>query len=321
MESAFEGPVRIGTRGSPLALAQAAEVAQRLVAAHPALAEPGAIETIVIATTGDRVRDRTLSEIGGKGLFVKEIEEALLTEIIDLAVHSMKDMTTWLPDGLTIACILPREDPRDVLFMNAVGGENGESAVGEGLAALPAGAVVGTASLRRQAQVLAQRPDVRVVPLRGNVGTRLKRLDEGQMDATLLALAGLKRLAWSGREPLVLSPEEMLPAVGQGAIGVEIRAGDEQSRTLLEAVACPESGRGVAAERAMLAVLDGSCRTPIGGLATMGRSQDMTLEGLVAKPDGSRVHRIRRHGSTDDAERLGDEVGAELKALAGRSFF
>ena len=326
MESANESPIRIGTRGSPLALAQAREVAQRLAAAHPALAAEGAIETVVIATTGDRVRDRTLADIGGKGLFVKEIEEALVTETIDLAIHSMKDMTTWLPDGLAIASILPREDPRDVLFVNRAGDEAGEDSagedsVGEGLSSLPAGAVVGTASLRRQAQVLAQRPDVRVVPLRGNVGTRLRRLDEGGIDSTLLALAGLRRLGWSGRAPLILSPEAMLPAVAQGAIGIEIRARDEQIRALVEAVACPLTTQCVAAERAMLAVLDGSCRTPIGGLATLDGSRRMILEGLVAKPDGSRIHRIQRQGSADDAERLGEEVGAELKALAGRSFF
>ena len=208
--------LRLGTRGSPLALAQANEVRARLAAVHPELSEQAAVEIVVITTTGDQVQDRTLAEIGGKGLFTKEIEEALLAGRIDAAVHSMKDVPTWLPEGLEISTILPREDPRDAIF----------SAGGQDLAGLPAGSVVGTASLRRQAQVLLARPDLKVVPLRGNVETRLRKLAEGQVDATLLAMAGLKRLGKAGEVSAVLAPEDMLPAVAQGAIGLEIRADD-----------------------------------------------------------------------------------------------
>ena len=209
------GPLRIGTRGSPLALAQAKEVQQRLAAAHPGLAPA---EIAVIRTTGDRVQDRKLEEIGGKGLFTKEIEEALLEGRIDLAVHSMKDMPTLLPPGLIIGCLLPREDPRDALF----------SPHAASLAALPRGARVGTSALRRQAQILALRPDLQVQLFRGNVGTRLAKLAAGEVDATLLALAGLKRLGLADKATAILSTEEMLPAVAQGAIGVEIRADDDR---------------------------------------------------------------------------------------------
>ena len=205
--------LKIGTRGSPLALAQAREVADRLAAVHGDLAAPGAIESVVIKTTGDKVQDRPLSEIGGKGLFTKEIDEALLSGTIDLAVHSMKDVPTWLPDGVSFPCLLPREDPRDALFAKGHGR----------LAELPSGAVVGTAALRRQAQILALRPDLKVVPIRGNVATRLRKLAEGQVDATLLAVAGLRRLAMAERITATLSADEMLPAVAQGAIGIAWR--------------------------------------------------------------------------------------------------
>jgi len=247
--------LRLGTRGSPLALAQANEVRARLTAAHTELSED-AVEIVVITTTGDKIQDRTLAEIGGKGLFTKEIEEALLAGRIDAAVHSMKDVPTWLPEGLEISTILPREDPRDGLL----------SAGGQDLAGLPPCSVVGTASLRRQAQVLLARPDLRVVPFRGNVQTRLRKLAEGQVDATLLAMAGLKRLGMSGEVSAVLAPEVMLPAVAQGAIGVEIRSNDAVTRGALAALDDRDSAIRVAAERACLAVLDGSCRTPIAAL-------------------------------------------------------
>ncbi|HET8727715.1 MAG TPA: hydroxymethylbilane synthase, partial [Alphaproteobacteria bacterium] len=242
--------LRIGTRGSPLALAQARETRERLASAHPDLAQADAVEIVVIKTTGDQIQDRPLNAIGGKGLFTKEIEEALLERRIDLAVHSMKDVPTWLPPGLEIACLLPREDPRDAFFANGA----------SGIDDLPPGAVVGTASLRRQSQILARRPDLKVTTLRGNVDTRLRKLGEGQVAATLLAVAGLRRLGRADRISAILSPEEMLPAVAQGAIGIEIRAADNRTRGYLAPLHCHETGRRVDAERTLLAVLDGSCR-------------------------------------------------------------
>jgi len=303
--------IRLGTRGSVLALAQAQEVRDRLVLAHPELAADDAVEIVVIKTTGDRVQDRTLAEIGGKGLFTKEIEEALLDGRIDVAVHSMKDVPTWLPDGLALGAILPREDPRDALFARH----------GGSLAELPAGTVVGTASLRRQAQVLLLRPDLEVVPLRGNVQTRLRKLDEGQVDATLLAIAGLRRLGMAERVTALLAPEEMLPAVAQGAIGLEIRADDAATHALIAALDDPLSARRVTAERACLAVLDGSCRTPIAALAEFEDAATLHLRALVCMPDGSRVERAERHGPAAEAEALGRDAGEALRAAAGPAFF
>ena len=304
--------LRIGTRGSPLALAQAHEVRRRLAGLFDELAPDDAIEIVVIKTTGDRIQDRTLAEAGGKGLFTKEIEEALLDGRIDAAVHSMKDVPTWLPDGLGITAILPREDPRDAFF----------SANGGGLAELPAGAVVGTASLRRQAQVLLVRPDLKVAPLRGNVQTRLRKLGEGQVDATLLALAGLRRLGEQAPISAVLSPEEMLPAVAQGAIGVETRLDDTRTRDWIGGLDDPVSARRVTAERACLEVLDGSCRTPIAALAEVrDGTGGMVLRALICLPDGTQAHRAARHGAPDDADRLGREAGEELRAAAGPAFF
>ncbi len=304
--------LRLGTRGSPLALAMAREVRARLAAAHADLEPEAAVEIVIIKTTGDTVQDRTLAEIGGKGLFTKEIEEALIEGRIDAAVHSMKDVPTWLPEGLAIAAVLPREDPRDALF----------SARGDSLAALPAGAVVGTASLRRQGQVLLARPDVKVVPFRGNVQTRLRKLAEGEVDATLLAVAGLKRLGMAERITAVLEPEVMLPAVAQGAIGVETRADDAETSGFLEALNDRTSALRVAAERACLEVLDGSCRTPIAALAEIADAAgEMRLRALVCMPDGSRVHRAERRGTIADAVALGRDAGAELRAAAGPAFF
>ncbi len=306
-----KAPFRLGTRGSPLALAQAREVRARLAAAHQALAAEDAIEIVVIKTTGDRIQDRALAEIGGKGLFTKEIEEALLAGDIDAAVHSMKDVPTWLPDGLVVEHVLPREDPRDAFF----------SPHGRSIADLPEGARVGTSSLRRQAQVLAVRPDLRVAPLRGNVATRLRKLDEGQVDATLLAVAGLRRLGEAEKITAALSTDEMLPAVAQGAIGLEIRADDQRSRALLDALHCAESGLRVVAERALLATLEGSCRTPIAGLAELTEDGGtLRLRGLVALPDGSVVHGAERRGPPAEAEALGEALGEELLAAAGPGF-
>lgn len=303
-------PVRIGTRGSRLALAQAEEVCGRLAAAHEALAAPGALETVVIKTEGDRILDRPLADIGGKGLFTKEIEEALLDGRIDLAVHSMKDMETWVPDGLTIAAILPREDPRDVLL----------SPKAARIADLPRGAVVGTGSLRRQAQILHARPDIKVVPFRGNVQTRMKKLEAREVDATILALAGLRRLGLDGHESAAIAVADMLPAVAQGAIGLECRADDEATRALLVALNDPATADCVRAERALLAALDGSCRTPIGGLATTG-AKGLSLDALIATPDGGTVHRAGRQGAAADAADMGRDLGEELRARAGPGFF
>ncbi|MHA1536219.1 MAG: hydroxymethylbilane synthase [Alphaproteobacteria bacterium] len=300
----------IGTRGSPLARAQADDVAGRLKAARPELGEPGALAIEVISTTGDKIQDRPLAEIGGKGLFTKEIEEALLDRRIDLAVHSMKDVETALPDGLIIASILPREDPRDVLIAN------GAARIAE----LPRGARIGTASPRRRAQLLALRPDLAVAPFRGNVDTRLRKLADGVVDATILALAGLRRLGRTGYEDRAIAVEEMLPAVAQGAIGIECRAGDADTRTLLAGLEDRASAREIACERALLDALEGSCRTPIAGLARVDGGR-IELRALIATPDGVTVHRARRTGSAAEAEALGRDAGDELRAAGGPGFF
>lgn len=298
--------LKIGTRGSPLALAQAHWTRNLLAAAHPELSAPDAVEIIVIKTTGDRIQDRRLSEIGGKGLFTKEIEEALLDGRIDLAQHSMKDVATVLPDGLEISCLLPREDPRDAFFAKDAVDLDG----------LPAGAVVGTSSLRRQALVMARRPDVSVVSLRGNVQTRLDKLARGDVDATLLAVAGLKRL---GEEDLITAPlstEQMLPAVAQGAVGLEIRSNDDRVRGLLAPLNCGETTIRVRAERSLLACLDGDCRTPIAALAEL-TGDELSLEGLIAHPAGKQVVRDVISGTVGDAAALGAELGRRLKDAAG----
>ena len=302
-------PLRIGTRGSPMALRQTALVANALAAAHPDLAATGTIEIVTIRTTGDRVQDRLLAEIGGKGLFAKEIEAALVARHIDLAVHSLKDLETRLPDGLAIACVLPRDDPRDALL----------SAQPTSFACLPAGARVGTASSRRQAQLLRQRPDLAIVPIRGNANTRMRKLDVAEVDALVLALSGLERLGEAGRAVDILSREVMLPAVGQGALAVECRAADEMVHRLVEPLHDARSAACVGAERAMLAALDGSCQTPIAGLAEFDGSRLM-LEGLLLKPDGSDEIRGRREGRIGDAAALGTELGRELRRRADPSF-
>ena len=307
-------PITVGTRGSPLAIAQTRHVCARLVAAHAALAEDGALLTRVIATSGDRVVDRPLADIGGKGLFTKEIEEALLDGRIDLAVHSMKDVPTWLPEGLEIACIPEREDPRDVLIVRHGPGRGG-------LAGLPAGARVGTGSLRRQAQLLARRPDVRVVPMRGNVGTRLAKVADGTADATLLALAGLKRLGEDIGRMTVLAPEDMLPAVGQGALGIECRTRDDRVKEMLLPLVHPPTDAAVQCERALLETLDGSCRMPIAGLAVPDGAGGLRLDALIARPDGSVCHRLARAGAAADAPAIGRDAGAALRAAGGPDWF
>jgi hydroxymethylbilane synthase len=292
-----------------MALRQTALVRDRLAAAHPDLGAAGAVETVTIRTTGDRVQDRLLAEIGGKGLFAKEIEEALIAGHIDLAVHSLKDLETWLPDGLVIACVLPRDDPRDALI----------SAAGANLASLPQGARVGTASLRRQAQLLRHRRDLAVAPVRGNVNTRIRKLEAGEVDALLVALCGLERLGLAGLATEILPYEIMLPAVGQGTLAIECRASDGGLWRRLEPLHDPISAACVGAERAMLAALDGSCRTPIAGLAEPDGDR-LTMEGLLLKPDGSGEIRGRREGGIADAQALGTELGQELRRRAGPGF-
>jgi hydroxymethylbilane synthase len=299
--------MRIGTRGSPLALVQARLVATTLAAAHAELAAPDAIEIVPIRTTGDRVQDRTLAEIGGKGLFTKELDEALLERRVDIAVHSMKDVPTWLPEGLAILAMLPREDPRDAFI----------SPRAASLDALPQGAVIGTASLRRQAQLLHRRPDLTIVPLRGNVDTRLAKLANGACDATLLAMAGLVRLGRGDAVTAPLGSDVMLPAVAQGAIGIAGRTDDTPTRDRLAAIDHAPTARRVAAERALLAILDGSCRTPIAALADFDALGRLLLEGMVVSPDGRGVARTQRVGDAVDAERIGRDAGAELKRTGG----
>ena len=301
--------LRLGTRGSKLALVQAGLVRDALAAAHPALAAPDAIEIVVIRTTGDAVQDRPLAEIGGKGLFVKEIEEALVSRRIDAAIHSMKDMPTLQPPGLAIVAFLPREDARDVLIAGEV----------QRIADLKQGAIVGTSALRRQAQLLHLRPDLKIVGLRGNVDTRLAKREAGVVEATLLALAGLKRLGL-GNVGAPISEDEILPAVGQGAVCIECRTDDTKVRAWLAAIDDASTATRVAAEHAMLAVLDGSCRTPIAGHATLAADGTLHLRGLIVKPDGSAAIAADRRGPAGDAEALGRDVGHELKRRGGPGF-
>jgi hydroxymethylbilane synthase len=300
--------LRLGTRGSPLALTQADMVRKAIAAAHGFDAE--LIEVVTIRTSGDRIQDRPLAEAGGKGLFTKEIEEALSDGRIDLAVHSSKDMPTVLPDGLVLTAFLPREDPRDAFV----------SRKAKTLDALPRGARVGTASLRRQAQLLRKRPDLEVVSLRGNVETRLRKLDDGVADATLLAYAGLKRLGITDAATTVLEIDEFLPAVGQGAIGIEVRVKDDKTRALLSAINHDETATALAAERAFLGVLDGSCKTPIAGHASISGGE-LRFRGMILKPDGSEAHEVTRTGDAADAAPLGADAGRELKRRGGLDFF
>jgi hydroxymethylbilane synthase len=303
--------LRIGTRGSPLALIQAREVQARLATAHPELAAPDAVEIVVIKTTGDSVTNRTLAAIGGKGLFTKEIEAALLAETIDLAVHSLKDMATVLPPGLAITCHLPRADPRDAFV------SRGNTRFLD----LPLGAVLGSAALRRQAQILRARPDLRVVPIRGNVETRLRKMEEGRVDGTLLAVAGLMRLGLEHVIAEILPDDLMLPAPAQGIIAVETRAGDGRALRYLAGIDDPATSAQATAERALLAALDGSCRTPIAALAEIHGGNRLTLRARIIQPDGTRCHEATRTGAVADAAALGQDAGTQLRAEAGPGFF
>ena len=301
--------LKLGTRGSRLALIQAGLVRDALASAVPALAAPGAIEIVAIRTTGDAIQDRPLSEAGGKGLFVKEIEEALLARRIDAAVHSMKDMPTAQPPGLAITAFLPREDARDVLIAGDA----------KRIADLRQGAVVGTSALRRRAQLLHRRPDLQIVNLRGNVDTRLAKREAGVVEATLLALAGLKRLGMA-HVGTPVPEDEMLPAVGQGAVCIECRAEDASVRAWLAAIDHRPTATCVAAEHAMLVVLDGSCRTPIAGHAILASDGVLHLRGLIVKPDGSELIATERRGTAADAEALGRDAGHELRRRGGPGF-
>lgn len=301
-------PLRIGTRGSVLALAQAHETRTRLMAAH-GLAED-AFAIVVIKTTGDRITDRSLRDIGGKGLFTREIEDALLGRDIDIAVHSSKDMPTIQPDGLVLDCFLPREDPRDAFVSPHYGS----------VADLPPGAVVGSSSLRRRAQLAHRRPDLQLVEFRGNVQTRLKKLEDGVAVATFLAMAGLNRLGMAHVARGPVATDDMLPAVAQGAIGIEHRADDAATAALLAAIHDAPTGRRIAAERSFLAVLDGSCQTPIAGLAEIDGDR-MTLRGEILRPDGSQRLAGSREGAAGDGPAMGRDLARELLDRAGAGFF
>jgi hydroxymethylbilane synthase len=293
------GILKIGTRGSPLALAQAHEARRLLALANGC--DESRFALVVVRTTGDIIQDRTLADVGGKALFTKEIDAAMLAGEIDAAVHSSKDLPTFPPEGVTIAGYLPREDVRDALV----------SVRAASIEALPQGASLGTASLRREAQVRRLRPDVRGVLLRGNVETRLRKAEAGEVDATLLAYAGLKRLGLAHRATAVLDIDAFLPAVGQGAIAMTARTDDSATRALLDRVADPDTGYALAAERAFLAVLDGSCRTPIAGHARL-ISGRLTFRGLVLRTDGAQTFEVETSGAIGDAQRLGADAGRDL---------
>jgi hydroxymethylbilane synthase len=299
--------IRIGTRGSKLALVQAHQLRDRLMAAH-GLTEDD-FDVVIIKTSGDIITDQPLSAFGGKGLFTKEIEEALIGNGIDVAVHSMKDMPTKLPEGLEISCLLPREDVRDAFISLKVAR----------LDALPQGAVLGSSSLRRQAQVKRLRPDLQVIMYRGNVDTRLRKLADGEADATLLAVAGLRRLGLQDRITAMIETEEMLPAIAQGAIGIETRIGDARMQGLLAPLHDTATSICVEAERAFLAELDGSCKTPIAGLATIS-GERLDFRGEILLPDGSKSHATQRQGTTSDAAEIGIDAARELLKAAGPGF-
>lgn len=300
--------LRLGTRGSPLAMAQAIETKERITA----LGSDTTIEIVEIKTTGDQVQDRRLADIGGKGLFTKELDSALLDGRIDFGVHSMKDMETWLVDGIEIAAVLPREDPRDALI----------SYVADSLDSLPEGAVIGTTSLRRQAQLLAKRPDLKVIMFRGNVQTRLAKLEKGEAAATFLATAGLNRLGLTLDAISPLETDTMLPAAGQGAIAITIRAGDERTKSLINQLNDPDSEARTTTERHFLAALNGSCKTPIAGLAELSSdSRRISFRGLVARPDGSGLMTVADEGPVEDAADIGFRAGQSLRPKMDKGYF
>ena len=300
--------LRIGSRGSPLALVQAR--AAQTALAKACKTPPDEIEIKIIRTSGDKIQDRPLADAGGKGLFTKEIQEALLSGAIDFAVHSSKDIPALLPAGLTLAAFLPREDPRDALV----------STKAKTLADLPRAARVGTSSPRRQALLMRARPDLRIVPLRANVETRLRKIDAGDMDAAVLAVAGLKRLGLFSAMATALEVDAFLPAAGQGAIAIETRAHDAKAVALAAASGDADTHTALAAERAFLAALGGSCRTPIAGHARLD-GDTLRFRGLIAKADGSDAIEVAREGRRADAAALGADAGYEIKKRAGTGFF
>lgn len=301
-------PLRIGTRGSPLALAQAYETRKRLTNALN-IGEDS-FEIVVISTSGDRILDRPLKEVGGKGLFTKEIEQDMLDRKIDIAVHSMKDMPVEQPDGLTLGCYLPREDVRDAFVSSRYKNVN----------ELPSGSKVGTSSLRRKAQLKFSRPDLEVVEFRGNVQTRLKKLKDGVATCTFLAMAGLNRLGLEKVAQSTLNPNQMLPAIAQGAIGIEWREEDEQTSDMLKKIHHEETGQRLNTERAFLAELDGSCQTPIAGLAIIEGSS-LKFTGQVLRTDGSESISETAFGDIEDGPRLGREMAQKILSQAGPEFF
>jgi len=308
--SATPRPLRIGTRGSPLALAQAYMTRQLLMDNFEELSSEGAIQLCIMKTQGDMILDKALSEIGGKGLFTKELDVALLGDEVDICVHSMKDVPTWLPEGTVLPCMLEREDTRDVFI----------SPSATSLSGLKDGSVIGSASLRRQAQILAKNPTLKCVNFRGNVQTRLRKLDEGVVDATLLAYAGLKRMDMADEATAVLEWDEMLPAVAQGAIGIQCRSDDERALRYIAALNHEDTFTAVSCERAFLAALDGNCKTPIAGQASIKDGQ-LDFQGLVAAVDGTKIFRTSKTGDPADAVKIGREAGEEIKAEAGIEFF
>lgn len=292
----------LGTRRSALALAQSRAFARALEAKTPGLA----IDELLVVTSGDKTQDKPLQDIGGKGLFIKELEEALLDGRAHFAVHSIKDVPAELAPDLVLACVPAREDPRDVIVTRG----------GVPLAELPPGARVGTSSLRRAVAILAARPDLKAEPVRGNVDTRLRKVEDGSYDAVVLALAGLKRLGWADRATEILSPDVSLPAIGQGALGIECRAADDETRAVLARMSDPETSICVAAERAVMAAVEGSCRLPVAAYATHEGDQ-IHLRGLLADPDGTNLRRGERRvafpADEREAERIGRDLGLELK--------
>lgn len=300
--------LKIGTRASKLALAQAYETRRRLQEAHGLPEE--AIEIVPMSTAGDRIQDRALSEIGGKGLFTAEIETALAEGRIDIAVHSTKDIPTVLPDGLHLSVFLEREDPRDAFIGRRT----------KRFLDLPQGAVVGSSSLRRQALIRRLRPDIQVVNFRGNVQTRLQKLEEGVADGTFLACAGLRRLGLADLITDLVDPLQFPPAPGQGAIGLETRIGDARIDALLKPLAHRDTMLALACERAFLGTLDGSCRTPISGLATVDGDR-LVFRGMILTPDGREVHEVSAEGAVADAAELGRDAAQRIRAMAGANFF
>jgi len=300
--------LKIGSRGSPLALAQAHETRARLMAAHNLPEEAFPVEAIT--TSGDRIQDRSLAEAGGKGLFTKELEDALLSGRIDIAVHSSKDMPTMLPEGLELSAFLPREDPRDAFIGVAA----------KSILELPEGATVGSSSLRRQALILRMRPDLKVVTFRGNVQTRLRKLHDGIADGTILALAGLKRLGLQSIATDVMPSEQFPPAPGQGAICIESRSEDARVKKMLAPINHLPTAQALACERAFLAALDGSCRTPIAGHATIDGDR-LAFKGVILSPDGKRSYNTASDGLAADAAEIGKAAGEKLRRNAGAHFF